>query len=383
MAESANLTAVVIGAGWAGEGHIKALRYCGVEILALCSRTREHVESVAHSLGVPIASTDWRASLEELRPDIVTIATPANLRLEVVEVAAGLGCHVVGEKPLAATAAESRQMLSLVDAAGIKHAFAATHRYDPGTVYLAKLIREGSIGALRHIDFTFCGPFDDLLAAWDVNETLHYGGGIMNMGFTHQLGMIERIAAGPVVAVAGEARVNRTRSPVFSLDYHDTREREDHKRSLTEEQASQLEWRPRDGDDAGTVLFQVDSPVADRGLPVTVFMRANMNEPVAAPQNGWRFYGSEGSIVGEGLFTLTLSRQLESGLEALPVPQEIVASLPDLGDEVDSRWAALFRDFVADIRGEAYEPYLTFQDGWRYQEIIDAVREQKGWHPIP
>lgn len=27
-----NLKAIVIGAGWAGEGHTNALRYCGVEV---------------------------------------------------------------------------------------------------------------------------------------------------------------------------------------------------------------------------------------------------------------------------------------------------------------------------------------------------------------
>jgi len=45
--------------------------------------------------------------------------------------------------------------------------------------------------------------------------------------------------------------------------------------------------------------------------------------------------------------------------------------------EVDSDWSysILMREFVADVRGEEHEPYLTFRDGWLRQEVIDAVRK--------
>ena len=31
------LRAVVIGAGWAGEGHTRALQACGIEVVAICA----------------------------------------------------------------------------------------------------------------------------------------------------------------------------------------------------------------------------------------------------------------------------------------------------------------------------------------------------------
>ena len=49
------------------------------------------------------ASADWRQTLETVCPDIVALATLAVLRTEVVEIAAGLGCHLLVEKPLATT----------------------------------------------------------------------------------------------------------------------------------------------------------------------------------------------------------------------------------------------------------------------------------------
>jgi hypothetical protein len=53
------------------------------------------------------------------------------------------------------------------------------------------------------------------------------------------------------------------------------------------------------------------------------------------------------------------------------------------GADETNWWAALAADFVADVRGEAHRPYLTFRDGRRYQEAIDAIRSGRGWYTLP
>ena len=58
------LRAVVVGAGWAGEGHTLALRHAGVDVVAICARRQDVVRSVADRLGVEEASMDWRRTLE-------------------------------------------------------------------------------------------------------------------------------------------------------------------------------------------------------------------------------------------------------------------------------------------------------------------------------
>jgi len=70
---SKHLRAVVVGAGWAGEAHTKALQWCGAEVAAIFARRPEAVRAVADRLGVIEASTDWRATIERLRPDIVAL----------------------------------------------------------------------------------------------------------------------------------------------------------------------------------------------------------------------------------------------------------------------------------------------------------------------
>ena len=76
----------------------------------------------------------------------------------------------------------------------------------------------------------------------------------------------------------------------------------------------------------------------------------------------------------------------------MPVPADILAWLPPVerranwsaGWEVPQRaWNALARDFVADIEGRDHRPYLTIEDGWRHQEVIDAVRAAAGWTRLP
>jgi hypothetical protein len=37
---------------------------------------------------------------------------------------------------------------------------------------------------------------------------------------------------------------------------------------------------------------------------------------------------------------------------------------------------------VADVPGEVHRPYITFRDGWRSQEVIDAIRSGRGWYTL-
>lgn len=45
--KSRELTAIVVGAGWAGEGHTKALQHYGIEVVVICARKEDVVQKVA------------------------------------------------------------------------------------------------------------------------------------------------------------------------------------------------------------------------------------------------------------------------------------------------------------------------------------------------
>src|ERR1700678_2442511 len=83
------LRAMVVGAGSVGEGHALALSQTAAEVVAIASRTADVVRRVADDLAIPVATTEWRTALADLRPDIVAIATPGDSHPEMIEAALG------------------------------------------------------------------------------------------------------------------------------------------------------------------------------------------------------------------------------------------------------------------------------------------------------
>lgn len=381
------LRAVVVGAGWAGEGHTRALQWCGVEVAAICARQPDVVRAVADRLSVAEASTDWRESIERLRPDIVALTTPGNLRLPVVEVAAPLRCHLLCEKPLALDAAEAEAMCRLAEAAGVCSAFAATQRYGPEIAWLAELVRERRIGALRGIIGTFWdgwgrggggggGP-----SPWTWMADWRSGGGRLSNGFPHDLAILSAILGAPPLRAMGRATLTRRDLPVLP-GMHDFRQFRRAGQTLTAEAAQALPRRIAESEREATALLEFAGP--DGQLPVTLLIGGGA--PLPNDLDGWRLYGDDGVLLARregGRFSYAVSILRDGVEEALPVPRRLLDDLPNVGDDEQNKWCALVRDFVADLRGEPHRPYLTFRDGWRTQVAIDAIRGGAGWTALP
>jgi predicted dehydrogenase len=103
--------AVVIGAGWAGEGHTLALREAGVDVIALCGRNPDAAREMAEKLDISDVRLDWREAIESLQPDVVSLATPAKPHREIAETASNLGSNLFCDKPIALSSAEAASML--------------------------------------------------------------------------------------------------------------------------------------------------------------------------------------------------------------------------------------------------------------------------------
>ncbi|MDQ3701950.1 MAG: Gfo/Idh/MocA family oxidoreductase [Chloroflexota bacterium] len=370
------LRAVVVGAGFAGEGHASALRESGVAVEAICSRTAATVEATAGRLGIPRASTDWRRTLADVRPEVIGVATPADAHREIVEAAVGLGCHVFYEKPLAPNAPDARRLYELATAAGVKHAYAATHRYDPSVTWLVELVRSGTIGQVAEVESNFRRTTGELIP-WSWYDSIALGGGLLHNALPHWLGILQRVLGGEVLAAMGEARVFRHRAP-YVPNIHDFRLRD--ARRPTAAEAAQLEWRECDSDNAFTALFRIGAPTPERPAHASVAATPYRTLP---PPNGFRFHGSGGTLRADGHFSYTVflhrTGTPDDAWEELPLPERIVAAHPAVGTEFERKWTALARDFVAAVRGRPHEAFLTFRDGARFQRAFDAIRAGGGW----
>ena len=97
----------IIGTNW-GRMHIGAFRGAGADVVALCGRDLARTQELARTEGVALGTND----LQQLfaASQVVVVASPDGEHHAHVLAALRAGCHVLCEKPLAATAAEAGEL---------------------------------------------------------------------------------------------------------------------------------------------------------------------------------------------------------------------------------------------------------------------------------
>jgi predicted dehydrogenase len=193
--------------------------------------------------------------------------------------------------------------------------------------------------------------------------------------------MAQNIVGGEMLAAMGHCRNDLRRAPI-AVAVHDNREYP--KRALTPLQAQEAAWAEVTSDWSYTAIVRLGDRAAEPGDRVTVIARCagldhGKNRDYVA------VYGEQGTIHIEHVYaegTMFL-RTTSQDWEALIIPQRIIDSVPGPGLWPQRLWTRLALDFVADIRGEEAPPYLTFREGWIYQEVIEMIRTGRGWTAVP
>ena len=158
------LNVALIGAGFMGKAH--SLAYAAMPMFfwpAPAMPVRKTVVEVNEDLardaaarfGFENSSSDWRKVIEDPSIDVVDIATPNNSHPEIAIAAAKAGKHIICEKPLARTAAESLAMLEAVRGTNLVHMVAFNYRRTPAVALAKKLIGEGAIGQVLNFRGTY------------------------------------------------------------------------------------------------------------------------------------------------------------------------------------------------------------------------------------
>jgi predicted dehydrogenase len=149
MTRRTDIGTAVIGSGFIGTVHVEALRRIGVRVAGLLESSPDLGARRAAELGLPRAY----ASLAELLADdavqVVHVTSPNELHHPQVREILAAGRHVVCEKPLAMTSAESAELVSLAAASGLVSAVNFNIRFYPLNQHVAGLIRDGGIGDVR------------------------------------------------------------------------------------------------------------------------------------------------------------------------------------------------------------------------------------------
>jgi predicted dehydrogenase len=312
--------------------HIPGFRAIpGVEIVAVCNRTRESSERAARELGIPKVYDTWLEVVQSPEVDAVCIGTWPYMHCPVTLAALEAGKHVLTEARMAMNAREAHLML---EAARRRPHLVTQVVPSPLTLKvdrtIQRLLAQGFIGEPLVLELRACTP-----TFVDRERPLHWREDRALSGFnTLTLGIwYEAVMRwiGPAAKVMAMAKV--------------------------------VVKQRRDADG---LLRGVEVPdhldvLCEFACGVQGHMRFSAVTGLAPRNEVWLF-GTEGTLMLDAQsVTLYGGRRGDSGLREIPIPPE-----------EEGRWR-VEEEFINAIRGKEKVKLTTFEDGVRYMEFTEAV----------
>ena len=146
------LRAAIVGAGLMGKWHAHAVARCGHLVVAIIDSSVERATTVAQRH----AGARAYASLRDVHDaiDVVHVCAPPASHVALVTEALARGAHVIAEKPLAPSAADTSELLTLAESAGRLLVPVHQFLFQRGVLEAAAWLP--SIGHLLHFDAVAC-----------------------------------------------------------------------------------------------------------------------------------------------------------------------------------------------------------------------------------
>lgn len=190
------ITAAVIGTGFIGTVHIGALRRLGITVAGLLGSSAERGAARAGALGVARAYGSLEEMLADASVDVVHVTSPNDLHYPQVKAILAAGKHVICEKPLAMTAAQSAEMVDLARASGRVAAVCYNIRFYPLNQHARGMVASGELGAMRLITGQYHQDWLAKETDWNWRLVPEAGGVLRSVGDigTHWLDLVTFIA---------------------------------------------------------------------------------------------------------------------------------------------------------------------------------------------
>lgn len=137
----------IIGTGYIGPAHVEALRRLGdVEVAGLAEADQSLAKAKAEQLSIPKAYGNYKQMLADSDIDVVHNCTPNHMHYQINCEIMQAGKHVVSEKPLAMTAADSAKLVKLAKKTGLVNAVNFNYRYYPLVQHAAMMVKNKELG---------------------------------------------------------------------------------------------------------------------------------------------------------------------------------------------------------------------------------------------
>jgi len=339
------LQVVILGTGFGRTVQAVGFRrHPGFELAGIAGSQLEKTRRIAGELGIPRASDDWRALIAEVKPDVVSVVTPAFLHHPMMLGALEAGAHVLCEKPTALHRHQAAEMRDRAAALGRVAAINHEFRFLPARRLALERVKEGAIGTPRRGEILGRYPIwtrpESRGMTWLSDRAK--GGGILGALGSHHTDCLRLFFGEPIRALA-TVRVDQPRR-------------------------GPAPGTPDTGiataDDACTVQYEFPG-----GANALVDLHA------AAPYRWERFeiHGSEASLrwdeVGHRLWRLAPGREPEE----LEVPERLRLAGREGEPALVAPFEVLIERFHSAItKGERMEP--DFGDAVAVQSALDAAR---------
>ncbi|WP_415853267.1 Gfo/Idh/MocA family protein [Sinomonas sp. G460-2] len=214
-----------IGYAFMGRAHSQAWRNVAaffevpaIEQRVLVGRDAEQASLAAARYGWAESATDWHEVIGRDDVDIVDICAPGWLHAEIAIAALEAGKHVLVEKPLSNTLAESEAMVAAAAAAqsrGVQSMVGFNYRRVPALAYARKLIADGRLGTVREVRTSY---LQDWLADSEAPMTWRLrketaGSGALGDIASHAIDQVQYLLGDTVTEASGRLHTFVPRRP--------------------------------------------------------------------------------------------------------------------------------------------------------------------------
>jgi predicted dehydrogenase len=141
----------LVGTGFIGPVHVEALRRLGRPVGGVLASSPDKSRQAAAHLGLARGYATFAEMLADAAVQVVHLASPNRHHFEQCRQALAAGKHVVCEKPLAMTAAETAELVALADRAPVVTAVCYNVRFYPLCLEARERIASGQLGAIHHV----------------------------------------------------------------------------------------------------------------------------------------------------------------------------------------------------------------------------------------
>lgn len=158
MREHHVLKIAIVGCGKIADDHAEQIqRIEGCEIVAVCDRELLMARQLYQRFPIKRYFDNLNELLVQAKPDVVHITTPPQSHFSIAKICLEAGCHVYVEKPFTVYEHETRELLAIANAAGLKVTAGHDDQFRHSARLMRELIQSGYLGGVPvHMESYFC-----------------------------------------------------------------------------------------------------------------------------------------------------------------------------------------------------------------------------------